>query len=74
MLDSSRAAIVVLHLWQVACGGDHSLALGEGGEVFAWGRGSWGQTGHNSSDSVNAPLQIEALASEHIVQATSCWS
>ena len=30
---------------QVACGGSHSLALSEHGEVFAWGRGFEGQLG-----------------------------
>jgi hypothetical protein len=46
------------------------LALGERGEVFSWGRGTWGQTGHNSMTNTNQPLQIQALIQEHIVQVS----
>lgn len=30
---------------QVAAGQEHSLALGAGGEVYAWGHGNYGQLG-----------------------------
>lgn len=30
---------------QVAAGQEHSLALGAGGEVWAWGNGAYGQLG-----------------------------
>lgn len=29
----------------IACGPEHTLALGEGGKVFAWGNGSDGRLG-----------------------------
>ncbi|KAI8464458.1 MAG: regulator of chromosome condensation 1/beta-lactamase-inhibitor protein II [Monoraphidium minutum] len=48
---------------QVAAGQEHSLALGAGGEVWAWGRGAYGQLGLGPSLTrwVVTPRRVEAL-------------
>ncbi|XP_039115061.1 RCC1 domain-containing protein RUG3, mitochondrial isoform X1 [Dioscorea cayenensis subsp. rotundata] len=51
---------------QVACGGYHSLALTDKGEVFSWGHGGQGQLGHGSRQNEKVPLVIEALAHKRI--------
>jgi len=39
---------------EVSCGDSHTLALGEGGRVFAWG-----VEGHGRIDALNKPLPVE---------------
>lgn len=55
---------------QIACGGYHSLALTDKGEVLSWGHGGHGQLGHPSIKNQQVPLIIEALANENIVYVT----
>ncbi|XP_063237913.1 probable E3 ubiquitin-protein ligase HERC4 [Bacillus rossius redtenbacheri] len=47
---------------QVACGLNHSLALTNKGELFAWGCNRYGQLGLNSSSSETRPRLVKALA------------
>ncbi|TVU10475.1 hypothetical protein EJB05_44009 [Eragrostis curvula] len=52
---------------QVACGGYHSLALTDEGEVLSWGHGGHGQLGHPNLQNHRVPLSIKALSEERIV-------
>ncbi|GMH07974.1 hypothetical protein Nepgr_009814 [Nepenthes gracilis] len=52
---------------QIACGGYHSLALTEDGEVLSWGHGGHGQLGHSSIQNCKIPTRIEAIADDHVV-------
>ncbi|XP_078438381.1 regulator of chromosome condensation (RCC1) family protein [Wolffia australiana] len=51
---------------QITCGGYHSLALTDKGEVFSWGHGGHGQLGHKSTQNQKVPLLIESLAEERV--------
>ncbi|MFC7337592.1 hypothetical protein ACFQY0_10420 [Haloferula chungangensis] len=44
----------------VAPGGDYTLALTADGEVFAWGRNTYGQLGNGTTESSDVPVQVEA--------------
>ncbi|MFD9411257.1 RCC1-like domain-containing protein [Streptomyces sp. NPDC059989] len=46
---------------QVAAGGDFSLALLENGQVYAWGRGMYGQLGNGSRATSPVPRQVTGL-------------
>ena len=43
---------------QVSAGGNHSLALGSDGYVYAWGRNNYGQLGNNSSNDSKVPVRV----------------
>ncbi|XP_049935460.1 uncharacterized protein LOC116260292 isoform X3 [Nymphaea colorata] len=63
----------VQELWglgiiQIACGENHSAALSVDGQVFTWGRGKYGQLGHDSLQSELKPLPVKALSDQMIVQ------
>ncbi|EPS64187.1 hypothetical protein M569_10592, partial [Genlisea aurea] len=53
---------------QIACGGYHSLALTDKGEVLSWGYGGSGQLGHRTSSvgKGRVPEPVEALADERV--------
>ena len=42
----------------VAAGTDHSVALSSTGEVFSWGRNSWGQLGDGGTTDMSVPVQL----------------
>ena len=44
----------------VAAGDGHTVALSEAGHVFTWGKGGYGQLGHNDEADQRAPQQVEA--------------
>ena len=46
---------------QVACGRKHILALMEGGHVFSWGTGFFGQLGQGDDNSWDSPRLLRAL-------------
>ncbi|KAM9270460.1 LOW QUALITY PROTEIN: RCC1 domain-containing protein 1 [Cariama cristata] len=46
----------------LALGHEHVLALGAGGETYAWGGGRHGQLGHGTLESELQPRLVEALA------------
>ncbi|GBF93212.1 hypothetical protein Rsub_05944 [Raphidocelis subcapitata] len=54
---------------QVAAGQEHSLALGAGGEVWAWGHGAYGQLGLGPGLTrwVVQPRRVEALVGVRVV-------
>lgn len=56
---------------QVACGGDHTLVLTDAGAVYSWGRGRWGQTGHDATTDIMYPRQVAALAGARVVHISA---
>ncbi|CEM10127.1 unnamed protein product [Vitrella brassicaformis CCMP3155] len=52
----------------VACGGHHSAAVGESGEVYVWGGGRRGQLGTGDTKDVILPKAIRSLQSKAIRQ------
>ena len=44
---------------QIACGGDHALALTTRGVVLAWGRGSSGPAGRGETEDVRTPTRVD---------------
>lgn len=51
---------------RIAAGRHHSIAVSWNGAVFTWGRGDSGQLGHGSFMDVPEPVQVQALAHEHL--------
>ncbi len=56
----------------VACGGWHSVAISEAGEVFVWGRGEYGRLGlgDKSGASKLRPTKVEGLEGHCVVEAS----
>ena len=59
-------------LLQIACGGWHSAALTNTGEVFTWGSGRCGQLGHGDWASHRLPCVVHTLQGKEIAQVASC--
>ena len=57
-------------MWQVACGGEHTMVIAQQGRVFVWGRGNTGQTGLGTTATINLPTRLEALNGQHITQVS----
>lgn len=53
---------------QLACGGEHTMVITQQGRVFSWGRGSTGQTGLGTTDTVTLPTRLQALQDHHVTQ------
>ena len=58
LIEAMNHAVVV-HL---AAGGEHSMALMRDGDVWTWGRGSYGQLGHGDNATQLVPKRVEGLA------------
>ncbi|DAZ94414.1 TPA: hypothetical protein N0F65_003443 [Lagenidium giganteum] len=59
---------------QIACGGFHTAAVTETGEVYTWGGGEHGQLGHGDKVNKTVPTMIEALMDKLVIQVTCGWS
>ena len=46
---------------QISCGSTYSAAITDSGELYTWGRGTYGRLGHGNSDDQNVPFQVNAL-------------
>ena len=46
---------------QIACGGEHSVALTEGGDVYTFGAGNKGQLGHGKTANEHFPCLLTDL-------------
>jgi alpha-tubulin suppressor-like RCC1 family protein len=46
----------------VDLGADHTCAVVEGGDVYCWGAGSFGQLGMGTLDAIKVPTRVEGLA------------
>jgi len=51
---------------RVACG-SHTLALAEGGEIYAWGNGKHGQLGLGARHPELSPRRVDALAAQRVI-------
>lgn len=43
---------------QIACGGSHTMAIGDNGELYTWGLNSYGQLGNNTTIDAPTPIKI----------------
>jgi len=43
---------------KVACGSEHTLALTNKGEVYAWGQNNYGQVGVNNNWKPSGPIMV----------------
>jgi alpha-tubulin suppressor-like RCC1 family protein len=48
---------------KIVCGHSHSIAITEFGDVFTWGKGSYGRLGHGSHCDEFVPRRVAALSS-----------
>lgn len=44
----------------VACGGAHSAAITNTGQLFTWGKGRYGRLGHGDSDDQLKPKLVQS--------------
>ena len=51
---------------QVSAGGTHSLAIADGGDLYAWGSNATGQLGINSTLSRSSPVQVSTSSWQFI--------
>eukprot|EP00850_Spirogloea_muscicola_P003742 SM000015S01242 [mRNA] locus=s15:773139:784742:- [translate_table: standard] len=56
---------------QIACGGDHTMALTDQSKLYTWGRGRWGQTGHGTQEDWSMPRRLEGLGPGRVKQITA---
>lgn len=57
----------------IACGSTYSACLTKNGELYTWGRGSYGRLGHGFCDDVMIPTLVTAL-SGHKINHVACGS
>ena len=73
--DQSQAKLVRAlrnhHIVQVACGGMHSIALTDSGEIYVWGAGSAGQLGNGMWRDAVSPIFLEHLEGRNIKQVAA---
>ncbi len=53
---------------QLSCGGDHTALLTREGQLYTWGRGTWGQTGLGHCDNVCYPKLVGSLEGQRLCQ------
>ena len=58
----------------VATSEEHCLALSADGEVFSWGRGSYGALGHGDDSDRAVPCKIELLCHIECIAAGPSWT
>ncbi|XP_078065282.1 putative E3 ubiquitin-protein ligase HERC3 [Mustelus asterias] len=57
---------------QVACGSNHTMALSEDGELFAWGQNTYGQLGLGTQEaSQSVPQSVISLTGMPVAQITA---
>ncbi|GAX80909.1 hypothetical protein CEUSTIGMA_g8344.t1 [Chlamydomonas eustigma] len=56
---------------QIACGGDHTLAVSNEGVLYSWGRGTWGQCGNGTLDNTCRPGRVQGLIDYRVLQASA---
>ncbi|CEM01775.1 unnamed protein product [Vitrella brassicaformis CCMP3155] len=66
-----RGALQGKRVSAVSCGAYHIGAITEEGEVYVWGYGRDGETGHGEKSDIHIPAQVEALKGQRAV-SISC--
>jgi regulator of chromosome condensation len=46
----------------VSCGGSHTLAVSEDGELFSWGFGTMEQLGNGTGEDEEVPIKVKGKA------------
>lgn len=59
---------------QVKCGGFHTAAITEAGQILTWGGGEHGQLGHGNHDNQVSPCLVAVLKDVTIRQISCGWS
>ena len=59
---------------RVSCGSDHTLALTEHGQVYAWGLGHFGNLGHRGVHDAWSPILVGGLLENEFVQDIAAGS
>jgi alpha-tubulin suppressor-like RCC1 family protein len=56
-----RAIAGLQHVWMMACGANHTVALTRDGGVYSWGDGAAGQLGHPEypTESQSTPTRVQ---------------
>jgi RCC1 and BTB domain-containing protein len=62
------------HVAQVVCGGFHTAAITNDGELYTWGGGEHGQLGHGDKVNKTVPWLVASLTKLNLVQITCGWS
>ena len=60
-----------LSVTAVAAGGNHSLALANNGQVYAWGYNFYGQLGNNSTTNSSVPVAVTATGALNGLSVTA---
>lgn len=68
------SSLASVKISQVACGGFHSAATSEAGQLFTWGGGEHGQLGHGDKVNKTAPYPVSALSDQVLTMITCGWS
>jgi alpha-tubulin suppressor-like RCC1 family protein len=62
-------ALVGVNAKEVSCGGSHTAVCTEGGHVYTFGNGKYGQLGHGDKENMSSPaLVVQALDGKDIIQ------
>ncbi|KAL6771439.1 UVR8 [Auxenochlorella protothecoides x Auxenochlorella symbiontica] len=73
-LEPTRvAALEGKHVRQVSCGGEHSLAVVEGGQLYVWGWGKYGNLGLGNELDHRLPVHVEVPGAPTITTACCGW-
>eukprot|EP00359_Climacostomum_virens_P006452 CAMPEP_0204902852 /NCGR_PEP_ID=MMETSP1397-20131031/3921_1 /ASSEMBLY_ACC=CAM_ASM_000891 /TAXON_ID=49980 /ORGANISM="Climacostomum Climacostomum virens, Strain Stock W-24" /LENGTH=1040 /DNA_ID=CAMNT_0052071421 /DNA_START=20 /DNA_END=3139 /DNA_ORIENTATION=- len=60
-------------LMALVCGYHHSAAISDRGVLFTWGRGIFGQLGHDNNESYTVPTPVASLSEHKILQVACGW-
>ncbi|KFB50142.1 hypothetical protein ZHAS_00018200 [Anopheles sinensis] len=61
------AALAERQVTGVFCGASYSAAITANGELYTWGRGTYGRLGHGNSEDKHVPTQVTALKAHRVV-------
>ncbi|XP_052902276.1 probable E3 ubiquitin-protein ligase HERC2 [Anopheles moucheti] len=66
-LPTRIAALAERQVTGVFCGSSYSAAITASGELYTWGRGTYGRLGHGNSEDKYLPTLVTALKSHRVV-------
>lgn len=52
---------------KIFCGATYSAAITQNGELYTWGRGTYGRLGHGTSDDKFSPVLVQALKGHNVI-------